>query len=66
MRNAGINTEACFGDIGMAEIRRLFDAMNLFREALPLLGRTPDPMVVFMSSFADVAAGPATSAHSGA
>jgi len=37
-----------------------------FREALPLLQRTPDPMLVFMSSFADVTAGPATSAHSGA
>lgn len=71
VHNAGINTEACFEDIEMAEIRRLFDtvlfgAMSLTREALPLLRCAPAPRLVFMSSFAAVTGGPTTSAYSGA
>lgn len=71
VNNAGLNTEACFEDIDMANIRGLFDtvlfgAMEVTRAALPLLRNVRDPRLIFMSSFAAITAGPTMSAYSAA
>jgi NAD(P)-dependent dehydrogenase (short-subunit alcohol dehydrogenase family) len=71
VNNAGLNTDACLEDIDMAEARRLFDtlvlgAMELTRASLPLLRKSSDPRVIFMSSYAAVIGGPTTTMYSAA
>jgi NAD(P)-dependent dehydrogenase (short-subunit alcohol dehydrogenase family) len=71
VNNAGLNTEACFEDIDMAEVRNLFDtvvlgAMELTRGALPLLRKARDPRLMFMSSFAAVTGGPTMTIYAAA
>lgn len=65
VNNAGLNTEACFEDIDMADIRNMFDthvlgSMEVTRAALPLLRKSRDARIIFMSSWAAVFGGPAT------
>jgi NAD(P)-dependent dehydrogenase (short-subunit alcohol dehydrogenase family) len=71
VNNAGVNLEGCLEDIDMADARRLFDtlvlgAIVLTRAALPLLRRSSDPRVIFISSSAAVTGGPTATVYSAA
>ena len=71
VNNAGVNTDACLEDIDMADVRRLFDtlvlgAILLTRAALPLLRKSSDPRVIFVSSSAAVIGGPTATMYSAA
>ena len=71
VNNAGVNIDACLEDIDMADARRLFDtlvlgAILLTRAALPLLRKSSDPRVVFVSSSAAVTGGPTATMYSAA
>ena len=71
VNNAGINIDACLEDIDMADARSLFDtvvlgAIVLTRAALPLLRRSSNPRVIFISSSAAVTGGPTATVYSAA
>ena len=71
VNNAGVNADACLEDLDMADARRLFDtlvlgAIELTRGALPLLRKSPDPRIVFVSSSAAVTGGPTATVYSAA
>jgi NAD(P)-dependent dehydrogenase (short-subunit alcohol dehydrogenase family) len=71
INNAGVNIDACLEDIDMADARRLFDtlvlgAIVLTHAALPLLRKSSDPRVIFVSSSAAVTGGPTATIYSAA
>jgi NAD(P)-dependent dehydrogenase (short-subunit alcohol dehydrogenase family) len=71
VNNAGLNIEACLEDIDMADARKLFDTnvlgpIVLTRAALPLLRKSSDPRVIFVSSSAAVTGGPTATMYAAA
>jgi NAD(P)-dependent dehydrogenase (short-subunit alcohol dehydrogenase family) len=69
INNAGLNAEACFEDIDMLDVRKVFDthvfgSMEVTRAALPLMRNSSDPRLIFISSWAAVFGGPVTSVYS--
>ncbi len=71
INNAGLNAEACFEDIDMADIRNMFDThvlgtMAVTRAALPLLRNSSDARIIFMSSWGAVFGMPETAIYAAA